>query len=179
VANSDALNLDSLARWNTINRECPSPANFAHTSRRHLHVLVVDDDYDTAEGLVRQGLRWGHELQLAYDGAAALGAAAAQYPDFVLLDIGMPFLDGLNVARQLRRDFRKQDCFIIGVTGFGDEQRRQLCIEAEIDLLLVKPVDSSLIETLLALEAKRVNRFADMQHPVRFRAEGTQASLRI
>jgi CheY-like chemotaxis protein len=158
---SNARNVKSLRSWSAKPRES-NPTKPTQVRRRPLRVLVVDDDYDTTDGLTKQVVRWGHSVELAYDGATALRVAAAQHPDVVLLDIGMPFLDGFKVAQQLRRDFRKQDCFIIAVSGMDNGQRRERCAEAQIDLLLIKPVDSSIIETLLMLESERINRLADV-----------------
>ena len=121
-----------------------------------LRVLVVDDDRDTADGLSLLVAHWGHAAQKAYDGATALGKAARQTPDVVLLDIGMPDLDGCELARRVRRDEQLRDCFLIAITGFTDAAHRQRCRDAGIDLFLIKPVDSALLETLLELERVRL-----------------------
>ena len=81
--------------------------------------------------------------------AAGLKVAAAQHPDVVLLDITMPRMDGFEVARQLRLDAPRNACYIIAVTGRGDDECRRKCHEADIDLMLIKPVESSLMKTIL------------------------------
>jgi CheY-like chemotaxis protein len=158
VAGSDAFNRNQLLCREALTHDRARKIQRAAGGRRTLRVLVVDDDQDTTDGLARLVRRWGHTVRLAYDGATGLKVAAAQHPDVVLLDIAMPFMDGRQVARQLKLDFHKHDCFIIGVTGETDFQRRQQCIDAGIDLVLVKPVDPSVIETLLILQSERVNR---------------------
>jgi CheY-like chemotaxis protein len=84
--------------------------------------------------------------------------AAGQHPDVVILDIAMSLMDGCQVARQLRLDFVKKDCFIIAVTGNADEECRLQCREAGIDVVLIKPVQPAILETLLMLECARMNR---------------------
>ena len=70
----------------------------------------------------------------------------------------MTLIDGCTVARRMRADFPSKDCLIVAVSRRADDVRRQQCIEAGIDLFLVKPVDSEVVETLLMLECARVNR---------------------
>jgi CheY-like chemotaxis protein len=121
-------------------------------------VLVVDDERDAADGLVRLISRWGHQARWAYDGATGLKVAASQHPDVVLLDLEMPYMDGCEVARQLRLDFPPTSCFIIGLSNWFDDQGRRQCSEAGLDLVLVKPTASPVLETLLVLEHERLNR---------------------
>jgi CheY-like chemotaxis protein len=123
-----------------------------------LRVLIVDDERDTADGLALLVGHWGHAAQKAYDGATALGKAARLTPDVVLLDVGMPCIDGCDLAIRLRRDDQLRGCFLIAITGFADVARRQRCHDAGIDLFLIKPVDSALVETLLELERARRGR---------------------
>jgi CheY-like chemotaxis protein len=126
--------------------------------KKLLQVLVVDDNRDTTDVMARLVSRWGHEAQRAYDGAAALCMAAHQAPDVVLLDIAMPNMDGCQVAERLRGDARLRDCFLIAMTACAEMANRLRCRDAGIDLFLIKPVDSSLLETLLDLECTRLGR---------------------
>jgi CheY-like chemotaxis protein len=84
--------------------------------------------------------------------------AAAQHPDVVLVDIEMPHMDGRQVARQLRRDFPGNGCLIIAIVGQYDDRCHQECWDAGIDLVLLKPVSPTVLETLLMLESARLNR---------------------
>jgi CheY-like chemotaxis protein len=79
-------------------------------------------------------------------------------PDVVLLDIAMLVMDGRQIAPRLRLNIASQDCLIIGITGRGDRKCRQQCHEVGIDLVLLKPADPAVVETLLLLECTRVNR---------------------
>jgi DNA-binding response OmpR family regulator len=139
---------------------------------RLLRVLVVDDDQDATDSLARLVRDWGHEVRWAYDAGVGLQVAAAEPPDLVLLDIAMPQIDGCDLARQLRGDARLKECFLIAVSGCGDEAHRRRCLQAGIDLVLVKPVDPLILESLLVLEREYVRD----AHLVR-RVSRTKASL--
>jgi DNA-binding response OmpR family regulator len=125
---------------------------------RTLRVLIVDDEQDMTVRLFARVGHWGHDSRMAYHGQAALFAAADQHPDVVLLNLELPSMDGRRLARQLRLDAPRTDCFIIALADWADDERRRQCSEAGIDLLLVNPLDPSVLEVLLELECVRVNR---------------------
>jgi PAS domain S-box-containing protein len=104
-------------------------------------VLVVDDNADAASTLDMLLRSLGHETCVVHDGAAALKMANQFRPDVVLLDIGMPGLDGYEVARRLRAMKKGNTFRIIAVTGWGQEADRQKSREAGFDVHLVKPVE--------------------------------------
>jgi PAS domain S-box-containing protein len=122
-------------------RESPWP------SRR---VLVVDDNVDAAESLAVLLRMAGHEVYTAHGGLAALEAAQVHRPEVVLLDLGMPGMDGLEVARRLRQDLGLKDTLLLALTGYGHEEDRRHSQEAGFDAHLVKPVDLDTLHTLLA-----------------------------
>lgn len=117
-----------------------APAAKACTLRR---VLVVDDNVDaaTALGMLLESL--GHDTRIANGGLQALEIAAEFHPDIVLLDIGMPGLDGYEVAKRLRALDPRHTVRIIAVTGWGQDTDREKSQEAGFDLHLVKPVDTN------------------------------------
>ena len=158
VASCAARDANQAALRQALAHDRTSKVGPVTGERRALRVLVVDDERDIGDGLVRLVSRWGHATRWAYDGATGLKVAADQHPDVVLLDLEMPYMDGCEVARQLRLDFPKYNCFIIGVIGWADQGCHRQCAEAGIDLVLTKPVEPSLIETLLMLEYARMNR---------------------
>ncbi len=125
---------------------------------RSLRVLVIEDDPDAAECMARLVALWGHEVRQAHSAQAALEIAFAYRPDFVLLDIAMPVMDGYALASQLRGDSRLRGTFIVAITGYGDDEHRRRSYESGINLFLVKPVDPAVLEKLLQLEDDYVNR---------------------
>ena len=113
-------------------------------------VLVVDDNVDAATMLNMLLRSLGHETRVAHDGQQALQVAEQFRPDIVLLDIGMPGLDGYEVARRLRRGSQDRPLRIVAVTGWGQDADRQRSREAGFDLHLVKPVDAGQLAKALA-----------------------------
>jgi PAS domain S-box-containing protein len=105
-------------------------------------VLVVDDNVDAAAMLDMLLRSLGHETRVAHDGIEALRVAAEFHPDIALLDIGMPGLDGYEVARRLRALARERPLRIVAITGWGQDADRLRSREAGFDLHLVKPVDA-------------------------------------
>jgi len=104
-------------------------------------VLVVEDNPDTAEGLRMILQLSGCEVEVRQDGTTALEAVQAFRPSVLLLDLGLPGLDGFEVARQLKQRSELSGLTLIALTGWGHEEHRRLAREAGFDLYLVKPVD--------------------------------------
>jgi PAS domain S-box-containing protein len=111
-------------------------------------ILVVDDNVDTARGLARLLKLLGHEIHTAHDGPDAIKEGLAIRPEFILLDIGLPGMDGYQVARRLRREGLK-DTVIIAITGYGQEEDRRRTTEAGFDFHLVKPIDFNTLVSLI------------------------------
>ena len=106
--------------------EATAAADQAKTSARHSRVLVVEDNDDTAKGLARLLTLGGHEVEVAHDGPSAIALARLRSPDIILLDLGLPGMDGYQVAAELRQDGRCSEALLIAVTGYGqaDDLRR-------------------------------------------------------
>jgi two-component system CheB/CheR fusion protein len=117
----------------------------AQTSR----LLVVDDNIDSADMLVMLLQMLGHEAQAAYSGQTALEMAVKYQPEFVLLDIGMPDMNGYEVALRLRQRPQTKDVRLIAMTGYGQDSDRERSKEAGFDRHLVKPVDPQKLQELL------------------------------
>jgi PAS domain S-box-containing protein len=115
-----------------------------------LRILVVDDNVDAADTLAQLLREWGHDARTAYDGATAIAAARAHPPNVVLSDIALPDVDGLLLARLLRREVPSPPSLFIAITGFGHEDDRQKSREAGFDHHLVKPFDPMRLAMLLA-----------------------------
>ncbi len=112
-------------------------------------VLVVDDSDDSKESLATMLKIMGHDVKCASDGLEAVEAAATHRPGVVLLDIGMPRLNGYEAARRIRAQPWGRDMVLVAVTGWGQEADRRLAQEAGFDHHLVKPADVSMLEEIL------------------------------
>ncbi len=112
-------------------------------------VLVVDNDRDTTDSLAVLLRMWGFCPLVAYDGPTALAVAAAERPDVILLDIGLPGLDGYEVARRLRRQPWAAGVRLLALTGYGQEKDRQDADTAGFDRHLLKPFDPEELRQLL------------------------------
>jgi CheY-like chemotaxis protein len=125
------------------------PANGrASVARR---VLVVDDNVDAAAMLAALIRQLGHEVEIVHDGSAALRAVEGYRPEVILLDIGMPGMNGFEVAQRLRELGRVPRLRIVAVTGWGKPEDRQRSREAGFDMHLIKPVELSEIQQALLL----------------------------
>ncbi len=118
-----------------------------------LRVLVVDDNVDAAEGLRRLLELHGHRVDTAYDGPSALRQIEASAPDVLLLDLGLPGMDGLEVARRARALPGGGRMLLAAVTGWGQDEDRQRTAEAGFDLHLTKPLDWEHLAAILQSRA--------------------------
>ena len=113
-------------------------------------ILVVDDNVDGAKSLSILLQQYGHEVKTAHAGANALEIAKAWPPQVVLLDIGMPHMNGLEVARRLRGELGLTKAILVAMTGYGQDDDRQRSQEAGFNAHMVKPVDLDALQELLA-----------------------------
>lgn len=113
-------------------------------------MLVVDDNVDAAESLAMLLRATGHDVRTAHDGPTALEAADAFLPHAVLLDIGLPKLNGYEVARRLRQRPAFQKALLVAMTGYGQDSDQQQARAAGFDHHLVKPADHAVLMKLLA-----------------------------
>jgi len=117
---------------------------------RRRRILVVDDNVDAAMSLAIILEMAGHEVHTAHDGLEAVDAAGEFRPDVALLDIGLPGLSGLDVARHIRQEPWGAEVSLVALTGWGQDEDRRNTQEAGFDAHLVKPVEHSDLMTLLA-----------------------------
>ena len=113
-------------------------------------VLVVDDNRDAAESLGMLLGLLGAQVRVAHDGPTALAAFRDHGPSLVLLDLGMPGMDGYEVARRMRTERGGADVAIAALTGWGHDEDRSRTREAGFDHHLVKPADLDALQALLA-----------------------------
>jgi two-component system CheB/CheR fusion protein len=136
----------------------PAPARESH---RRLKVLVVDDNADLVEMLSMVVEGEGHDVRKALDGRSAIAAALSYRPDVVLLDLGLPLVSGIDVARELRRHDALASTRLVALTGWGQPEDRERTMEAGFDRHLTKPTHPQTLTDLLvefAREADRADR---------------------
>ena len=120
-----------------------------------MRLMVIDDNKDAAESMSMLFELWGHEAVCVYDGRTALDTAAKFRPDAVFLDIGLPGMDGYEIAEHLREIPRAGRIVLVAITGYGQDEDRRRSREAGIDHHLVKPVaPDTLLKLLESLERR-------------------------
>jgi PAS domain S-box-containing protein len=139
-----------LPAASTAPEALPAPAADNGKNPALQRILVVDDNKDAANSLGELLQLMGHEVRIAYDGLEALDTAAEFHPHAILLDLGMPKLDGYAMARRLRAQPWGRRIRLIALTGWGQNEDKRLSREAGIDYHLVKPVDIAEIRQLIA-----------------------------
>jgi two-component system, sensor histidine kinase len=130
-------------------RPAPTPrASPAGTTPRR--ILIVEDNADVRDGLVELCQMWGHEVFTAGDGFEGVRVALEQKPDIAFVDIGLPGIDGYEVARRVRAEGGGHELLLIALTGYGSKEQKARAIDCGFDHHLVKPVDTQLIERYIA-----------------------------
>jgi CheY-like chemotaxis protein len=112
-------------------------------------ILVVDDSKVQAKSLSMLLELMGHEVRLAYDGPSALQLAAEFIPDVALIDVGLPGMNGYEIARRIREQPELRHMVLIAQTGWGREEDRETSRQAGFDHHLPKPIDHQLLEKIL------------------------------
>jgi CheY-like chemotaxis protein len=113
-------------------------------------VLVVEDQPEIAEGMAALLARNGHQVKISTDSREALEAAKAFHPDIAFLDLGMPHIDGCELARLFREDDQLRNARLVAVTGYTDPQHRRLTRQVGFDAHIEKPVDRALLQAIIA-----------------------------
>jgi PAS domain S-box-containing protein len=144
-----------LASSDDLEPDAPRGQGTPAQAKRARRILVVDDNRDSADSLAMLLRLSGHEAHTVHDGHKALEAAEAHRPDIMLLDIGLPGLDGYAVAQQTRSKPELANTMLIAVTGYGAEEDRRKSELAGFDFHLVKPVDFAQLQSLLDMPARQ------------------------
>jgi signal transduction histidine kinase/CheY-like chemotaxis protein len=155
VAQSDGPRLGScftvrLPRVRGLDRaDAREPAARVRGSESGLRILVADDNRDAAQTLALMLRLEGHEVRAVHDGAEALVAGETFHPQLVLLDIGMPGLNGYETARQIRKRPWGEHTHLVALTGWGQEADRSKALEAGFEQHLVKPAEPEALQTVI------------------------------
>ena len=124
-------------------------------------ILLADDNEDFATSLAMLLGAMGHEVRTAYDGLRAVETAIEFKPEFAFLDIGLPGLNGYDLARRLRELPSTKHIVLVAITGWGQEEDKQRALEAGFDRHLVKPIEPEHIYTIIAASERRPARAKD------------------
>lgn len=127
------------------------------TNSRSLRVLVVDDNLDAAQSMVMMLEYADQQVRMAHTGPAALKVAGDFKPNVMLIDIGLPELDGYEVAQRIRQQSVFQDVVLVAMTGYGQEADQQMSLRAGFNYHLVKPVDFTNVKQILSATADRIS----------------------
>jgi signal transduction histidine kinase/CheY-like chemotaxis protein len=139
-----------LPRVPVAQRPLPSPEAPALVPGSGLRIMVVDDNIDAAQTLAQLLGLDGHTVRVAHDGPSALALAARETIDVFILDIGLPVMDGIELARRLRAMPSCAGAMLIALTGYGQTADRQRSAEARFDHHMVKPADPAVLQALLS-----------------------------
>jgi CheY-like chemotaxis protein len=141
--------LTAKAKENSVIAMPPCPTAAEPETAKKCRILIVDDNKDLATSLARLLCLLGHDVEVVFDGRKGIETARTYRPGVLLLDIGLPLIDGYQVARTLRQEgFR--DILIIALSGYGQEEDRRRSWEAGMDHHVTKPVDVKTIAELIA-----------------------------
>jgi CheY-like chemotaxis protein len=132
--------------------DAPQPASTVPQGRR---ILIVDDNADSADSLAMLLQLAGHEAHTVYDGPQALEAATRLQPEVLLLDLGLPGMDGCELCRRIRQQPWGRSALMIALTGWSQAADKQRSHDAGFDVHLVKPVDLAALEGVLQRTAKQ------------------------
>ncbi len=120
-----------------------------HDAGKRLKVLLIDDDRDTVESLADAFSEYSCELRTADDGQSAIEQAAGFRPRLIVLDIGLPDMNGFELARRMRATAELKDAWLVALTGYHDPRARVLASEAGFNDYVVKPIDAMSIEAMV------------------------------
>jgi CheY-like chemotaxis protein len=144
-------------------------------------VLVVDDNHDAADSLVRLINSFGDEAKAVYDGNQAIEQTAEFHPDMVLLDIGMPGLDGYETLTRIRQQRKSRDTIFVALTAWSRDEDKRHAYECGFDLYITKPMTTDKLEQLLTLldpKARDALGFATVRADVEYRPDESQSITR-
>lgn len=127
-------------------------------NNKTLKVLIIDDNKDLTEIMCDLIGFLGHKTFCSQDGKDGIAKAKEHHPDIIICDIGLPIMDGYDVARQLRKDDELKETFLIALSGYAGHEDRKKSKDAGFDRHLAKPADISAIERVIAEASMRIKQ---------------------
>ena len=150
-----------VVRLPVMPKDTPEPSSpdtaAGQATTRPLRVLLVDDNEDTLLSFSMLLERFGHDVRTAHDGPTAVQAALEYRPDVVLLDIGLPGLNGYEVAKRIRQHPVHQNVVLVALTGYGQDSDRQASLQAGFNHHMVKPARLEQLKQILATVSEQVH----------------------
>jgi signal transduction histidine kinase/ActR/RegA family two-component response regulator len=131
------------------------PSASAAAESGHRRVLLVEDNLDAAESMRMLLELFGHSVRVVHDGEAALVAAREQPPEIMLIDVGLPGMDGYELVRRLRQIPALERSLLVALTGYGRDEDKQEALAAGFHHHLVKPIDLDSLQALIGIPAPR------------------------
>jgi two-component system CheB/CheR fusion protein len=128
--------------------QAPHSGGAADVARQR--ILLIEDNRDSAESACLLLREEGHEVHIAYNGQEGLDAAQAMQPSVILCDIGLPGMDGYQIAREIRRDQRLNSTLLVALTGYGRDEDQRLALAVGFDFHLTKPIDYAVLRRTMA-----------------------------
>ena len=145
--------------------------------REHKRVLVVDDNRDSADTMTALLRAWGHDVRTLYEGQSVVSMVDEYQPDVVLLDIGLPKINGYDLARQLRQSEDSRRIVLVAFTGYGQDDDRRRVREAGFDHHLLKPLEPEALEKIIdSVPAHAPSAASDQRDEVARRAAAADAA---
>jgi CheY-like chemotaxis protein len=135
--------------WGRTDAETQERENHRTTRPSSRRILIVDDNVDAATTLSELLKMWGHDVRVVYDGLAALETAPIYQPNVILLDIGLPGMNGYEVARKLRQKAGLSQTILIALTGYGQREDQDQFREVGFDYHFTKPIDPAALRSIL------------------------------
>ncbi len=118
--------------------------------KRRLKILLIEDNRDFVFIMEEVFEQWGYETSVAYNGSDGIKVAKEKKPDVIICDIGLPVMNGFEVAGCIKEDFELKDIYLIALTGYAGQRDMDLCRESGFNRHLAKPIDLNLLFNILS-----------------------------
>ncbi|MGE5523592.1 MAG: response regulator [Rhodospirillaceae bacterium] len=167
------LPLNEKPRVNAVHSVSPAPSGACASERKR--ILIVEDNEDAQTVLTMLLELWGHEVDTAKDGPGGIALALRKRPDIALIDLGLPGIDGFEVARRIRAAREGRDIVLVALTGYGSDADRDNALAAGFDMHVVKPIEPDELRELVSHPVKNEYESAPVAARPRMLSGGRRA----